>query len=55
MLGEVESCTEWPPQNISDWGPRDTGYMPIHQSEALVVLCLFFCLIFPVGLELYHL
>ena len=55
MLHEVESCTELPPPNLSNMGPRDTGYMPIHQIEALEFLYLFVCLFVPVGLELYHL
>ena len=27
---------------MSDLGPRDTGSVPIHRSEALTDLCLFF-------------
>ena len=38
MLREIDSCTVFPPPNLSDMGPRDTVYMPIHHSEALTVL-----------------
>ena len=54
MLCEVDSRTELPPQNLSDMGPRDTGYIPIHLSETLTILYLFICLLVPVALELYH-
>ena len=40
--------------NLPEQGPRDNGW-PIHQSDDLIVLYLFFCLLVPVGLELYHL
>ena len=41
------------PPNMSNLGPRDTGYMPIHWSEALTVLYLFVNLLVLVGLQLY--
>ena len=41
------------PRNMSNLVPRDTGYRPIHISEALTILCLFVSLIVPVGPELY--
>ena len=52
MLREIDSHTILPPPNLSILGPRDTGYMPIHQSEALTVLYLFVRLLGPVGIEL---
>ena len=54
MLGEVESRTELTPPNLSDMGPGDTGYIPIHRSEALTVLCLFVHLLVPVGLKIHR-
>ena len=33
------------PPNMSDLGPRDTGYRPIHRSEDLTILCLLVCLL----------
>ena len=53
MLCEIDSLPALPPQNLLDLGPRYTGCMPIHHSEALTVLCLFFCLLALVVLELY--
>ena len=55
MIHKIYSHTALPPPNLLDMGPRDTGYIPIHRSEALTVLYLFVCLLFSVGLELYHL
>ena len=56
MLHEIDSRTDPPPlPNLSGMGPGDTGYMHIHQSEALTVLCLFVCLFVPVRLKLYRL
>ena len=52
MIREVESRMD-PPPNMSYLGPRDTDYRPTHRSEALIVLCLFVCLLVPIGLELY--
>ena len=42
------------PSNLSDLGPRDTVCIPIHRSDDLTVLFLFFRLIVPVGLKLYR-
>ena len=55
MLGEVESHTEFPPPNLSDLGPMDTGYMHIHKSEALTDFCLLVHLLASIKLELYNL
>ena len=55
MNCEIDSRMALPPPNLSDMGPRDTGYMPIHLSETLIVLCLFFHLLVPIGLEMYRL
>ena len=55
MLREIAPSTKLTPPNLSDLGPRDTGCMPTHRNEASTVLCLFFRLIFPVGLEMYPL
>ena len=54
MLSQIYSCTAPPPPppNLSYMVPRDTGYMPIHQSEVLTVLYLQVHLLFPVGIEL---
>ena len=43
------------PLNLSYMGSRDTGYMPIHWSEYLTVLCLFVHLLVPVRIKLYRL
>ena len=40
MNCEIDSRMALPPPNLSDMGPRDTGCRPIHQSEALTLLCL---------------
>ena len=48
MLCDIDSRMEFPPPNMSDLGPRDTVYIPIHLSEALTALYLFVCLIVPV-------
>ena len=54
ILCEIDSFTPPPPPNMSDLGPRDNGW-PIHQSEALTVLYLYFRLLVTVGLKLYRL
>ena len=41
MLRGIDSRTALPPPNLSYLVPMDTGYMPIHKSEALTVLYIY--------------